>query len=78
MFFQDQNLNLLVEDGSTDEVSNMLCEFFVICSTKTEPEIIEKLKCLPRLKSYDEKNHSLKENTMKCVLSTVLILILQV
>ena len=44
----NRELDLIVEDGSTDEVGTLLIDFFAICSTKTEPEILEKVRSLPK------------------------------
>ena len=44
----NRELNLIVEDGSTDEVGTLLCDFFGICSTKSEAEIIDKVRSLPK------------------------------
>ena len=44
----NRDLDLIVQDGSTDEVGNLLVQFFGFCSTKTEAEIIDKVRSLPK------------------------------
>ncbi len=37
-----------MEDGSLEEVAEVLCQFFSLCSTRNEAEIVERLRALPR------------------------------
>jgi len=39
---------LVMEDGSLEEVAEVLCQFFSLCSTRNEAEIVERLRALPR------------------------------
>ena len=44
----NQEFNLLVEDGSVNEVSKLVCEYFSHCNTLTEEEVVKRLKQLPK------------------------------
>ena len=37
-----------MEDGSLEEVGDLLCQFFTLCSTQNEAVIVERLRSLPR------------------------------
>ena len=60
-----QEFNLLVDDGSTDEIGTTICEFYKLCmfSSKSNDEILAKIHSLPkcdlsrcRVAEKDEEN----------------------
>lgn len=45
----NQEFNLIVDDGSTDEIGTTVCEFFQLCSSsKSNDEIMNKIRSLPK------------------------------
>ena len=45
----NQEFNLIVDDGSTDEIGTTVCEFFQLCkSSKSNDEIMNKIHSLPK------------------------------
>ena len=43
-----QEMHLLIEDGSTEEVSNLILDFYVKCSTLNEEDVIAAMRTLPK------------------------------
>lgn len=44
-----QELNLMIDDGSSDEIGTTLCEFYQLCtSSKSTDEIVSKIRTLPK------------------------------
>lgn len=44
----NQEFNCIVEDGSSDEIGTMICDFYDFSKTKSNDEIIAKLQSLPK------------------------------
>ena len=45
----NQEFNLLIDDGSSDEIGTMICDFYRLCtSNKSTDEIISKIHSLPK------------------------------
>jgi len=43
-----QEMHLLIEDGSTEEVANLILDFYVKCSTLNEEDVIAAVRTLPK------------------------------
>ena len=43
-----QEFDLIIEDGSLEEVGEKICRYFILCSTKSGEEVLEQLRLLPR------------------------------
>ena len=44
-----QEFNLIIDDGSSDEIGTTICEFYQICtSSKSTEEIVSKIRTLPK------------------------------
>ena len=45
----NQEFNLIIDDGSADEIGNTICEFYNLCtSSRSNDEIIAKIQSLPK------------------------------
>jgi pre-rRNA-processing protein TSR2 len=44
----NQEFNVIIEDGSSDEIGTFICEFFSLCLTKSEEEVVARLRTLPK------------------------------
>lgn len=58
----NQEFNLIVEDGSVNEVSKLVCEYFSHCNTLTEEEVVKRLKQLPKCDLSTCKVEDVDEN----------------
>ena len=43
-----QEFDLIIEDGSLEEVGEKVCRYYNLCSTRTGDEVLEQLRLLPR------------------------------
>ena len=50
-FFDDiisQEMNFSVEDGSTDEIGRLMCDFYSKCKTNSEEDVLKAIRTLPK------------------------------
>ena len=70
----NQEFNLIVDDGSTDQIGTTVCEFFQLCtSSKSNDEILNKIRSLPKCdlskctvegQTNEDEKITLRQNTL--------------